>query len=112
MSVQPKYSRILCINITPMKASTFPSLASIFPFLEGVCARDSPTWHISRARLLDCFVAGWVRYTRTESPAETSLISVVSCSGTGLVNRDAQDMHGGVTKDDVSEYDHLLFLLP
>lgn len=47
-----------------------PSLASIFSFLEAICPTDSPTWHISRARLLEHYNAAWVQVERlNEKPS-------------------------------------------
>ncbi|PLN80830.1 hypothetical protein BDW42DRAFT_185836 [Aspergillus taichungensis] len=38
---------------------TMPTLSSIFPFLEAVCPRCDPCWHIRRGRLLHHYESVW-----------------------------------------------------
>lgn len=77
-----------------IKDFSLPSLASIFPFLEGTCPKDSPTWHITRARLLQHYVSAWVLYTEdTDTPQKT----LISFSGNLLVDMDGLSIGKGHT---------------
>ncbi|OJJ50778.1 hypothetical protein ASPZODRAFT_262719 [Penicilliopsis zonata CBS 506.65] len=56
---------------------THPSLASIFPFLESIRPKNSPGWHITRARLLEDYDSAWFLYT----PTTDKQIELISFSG-------------------------------
>ncbi|PYI29829.1 hypothetical protein BP00DRAFT_223295 [Aspergillus indologenus CBS 114.80] len=59
-------------------AFTHPSLASILPFLESIRPQDSPTWHLTRARLLRDYESAWFLHT-PGTDKQLKLLSGVEC---------------------------------
>ena len=68
-------------------AFSLPSLSSVFPFLEGVCPADDPTWHIRRSRSLDNYDSVWARCKRSKLPEPLTLVSI-----SGILQIDAQQL--------------------
>lgn len=56
-----------------------PSLASIFPFLEGIRRPENPhsqTWHIRRAKMLQYYDCAWIVYS-----GQTTELSLIALGG-------------------------------
>ncbi|KAE8356454.1 hypothetical protein BDV28DRAFT_154634 [Aspergillus coremiiformis] len=67
---------------------THPSLASIFPFLESIRPKNSPAWHITRARLLPDYDSAWFLHT----PTTGKQIELISLSGVERFELDVDTM--------------------